>query len=223
MRSLFARSRARQLNEVKAILHRLQALATESGDGVPTASLAKARYFSGVGGRRARAAGLGLLGGLATIGFGAYVLKDFGQPTGPLPGARAPQSSEDATLSTSGYRHPASKPEASAQTILEKALQDLAAGHVKAARDTLIGSQHLGSADMAWTLARSYDPNFLSEIMHRDAEPNVMEAARWYRVWYSRAVTDGLVADSVSLERIIGSMPDASPEFPAVKQANSPE
>jgi hypothetical protein len=217
MRSFFARSRARQLEEVKAILHRLQALSAESGSGVPTAALEKASHPNGVAGRRARAAGLGLLSGLAIIGFGAYVLKDLGQSAGRSPGARPTESSEGSTFSTHADQQPIGKLEASTQSILEKAVQDLAAGHVKAARDALIASQHRGSADMAWTLARSYDPNFLGEIAHRDAEPNVTEAALWYRIWYSRAVTDGLVADSISLERILGSMPDASPELATVK------
>jgi hypothetical protein len=145
------------------------------------------------------------------------VLNGLGQRTGPSAGVRAIQSSEGSALPAPGDRQPAGKVEASAQSILEKALQDLAAGHIKAARDALIRSQHQGSADMAWTLARSYDPKFLAEIAHRDAEPNVTEAARWYRIWYSRAVTDGLVADSVSLERIIGSMLDGPPELPSAK------
>jgi hypothetical protein len=116
-----------------------------------------------------------------------------------------------------GDGQPTDKSEPSAQAILEKAMQDIAAGHVRAARDALIRIQHQGSADLAWTLARSYDPNFLAEIAQRDAEPNVTEAARWYRIWYSRALTDGLVAESVSLERIIRSMPDGPSELPAAK------
>jgi hypothetical protein len=217
MRSLFERSRGRQLEEVRAILQHLQALAAESGTGVPAATLAKSTHPRRVAGRRTLAAGLGLLGGLATIGLGAYVLNGLGQRTGPSAGIPAIQSSEGSAFPAAGDRQPAGKVEASAQSILEKALQDLAAGHIKAARDALIRSQHQGSADMAWTLARSYDPKFLAEIAHRDAEPNVTEAARWYRIWYSRAVTDGLVADSVSLERIIGSMLDGPPELPSAK------
>ncbi len=212
MRSFLRRSRARQLEEVKAILHRLQSLSAEFSTGVPAAAVAKSGPRSRAAGRRALAAGLGLLGGLVTIGLGAYVLKDLGQSSLPAAGVRSPQAPE-ATLPLATEP----QPEASAQSILEKALQDLAAGRVKAAREALIRSQHRGSADMAWTLARSYDPNFLAEIARSDAEPNVREAARWYRIWYSRAVTDGLVADSVSLERIIGSMADAPRELPNAK------
>ena len=39
-----------------------------------------------------------------------------------------------------------------------------------------------------------------------DAEPDVAEATRWYRTWHTAAIKQGLVTDSVSLERIIGSM-----------------
>jgi len=211
MRSILERSRARQLEEVKAILRRLQSLSAEFSGAVPAPGVAKNSSRSRAGRRRVLAAGLGLCGGLATIGLGAYVLKDLRQSLSQA-GVRAPQSAP-ATLPLPVER----EPEPSARSILEKALQDLAAGHVKAAREALIRSQHQGSADTAWTLARSYDPNFLTEIARPDAEPNVREAARWYRIWYSRAVTDGLVADSVSLERIIGSMPDPPPELPNPK------
>jgi len=202
------RSRARQLEEVKAILHRLQSLSTDFSPGVPATAVAPSR----TAGRRALAAGLGLLGGLTMIGLGAYVLKGLEQSSLPAADIRAPRSSE-APSPQAGER----RPEASAQSILEKALQDLAAGRVKVAREALIRSQHQRSADMAWILARSYDPNFLTEIARPDAEPNVREAARWYRIWYSRAVADGLVASSVSLERIIGSMADAPRESPNAK------
>jgi hypothetical protein len=217
MRSFFQRSRARQLEEVKAILHHLQALSTEPGVGVPAVIQAKGTNPSRIAARRAVAAGLGLVGGLATIGFGSYLLHVLGGRTGPSPGVVASRSSEGFSLATVRDRQPIGNLEPSPQSILEKAIQDIAAGQIRAARDALIRIQDRGSADTAWMLARSYDPNFLGEIAHRDAEPDVTEATRWYRIWYSRAVTDGLVADSVSLERIIRSMPEESSRRPSVK------
>jgi hypothetical protein len=80
------------------------------------------------------------------------------------------------------------------------------AGRVQAAREQLLRVATWDSADAAWALARSYDPNFLATIPAADARPDVREAERWYRVWYAIAVRQGLVADSVSLERIINSM-----------------
>src|SRR6476660_635828 len=172
MRSFFERSRARQLAEVKAILHRLQALSGDSVPGVPAVAWAKSTYPGRVTGRRALAAGLGLIAGLATIGVGTSVLHGLGEPTGLSLGLRATRSSEDFAFPTITDRQPTesgdalrdhrlqptAKLEQSARSILEKALQDMAAGRVRAARDALIRIQHQSSADMAWTLARSYDP-----------------------------------------------------------------
>ena len=60
--------------------------------------------------------------------------------------------------------------------------------------------------DVAWALARSYGPNHLKGIQGADADPDVAEATRWYRMWYAAAVKQRMIADSVSLEKIIGSM-----------------
>jgi hypothetical protein len=79
-------------------------------------------------------------------------------------------------------------------------------GRVQAAREQLLGIAAGDSADAAWALARSYDPNFLATVATADARADIGEAERWYRVWYAIAVRQGLVADSVSLERIINSM-----------------
>jgi hypothetical protein len=82
----------------------------------------------------------------------------------------------------------------------------MTSGQVQAARTELLRVAQEGSADVAWALARSYDPNFLGAIAGTDASPDVVEATRWYRTWYDIAVKQGLVADSVSVERIIRSM-----------------
>jgi hypothetical protein len=89
---------------------------------------------------------------------------------------------------------------------LQAASDLMASGQVRAARDVLLRLTKEESADVAWVLARSYDPNFLVTIGAADAAPDVAEATRWYRAWYDIAVKQGLVADSVSLDRIIRSM-----------------
>lgn len=89
---------------------------------------------------------------------------------------------------------------------LHVASELMTSGQVQAARDVLLRVTQGGSADVAWALARSYDPNFLVTIPAADAGPDVAEATRWYRIWYEIAVKQGLVADSVSLDRIIRSM-----------------
>jgi len=82
----------------------------------------------------------------------------------------------------------------------------LASGQVQAARTALLGVAAADSADVAFALARSYDPRYLATLASADAAPDVAEAKRWYRVWYDIAVRQGLVSDSVPLERIIRSM-----------------
>jgi hypothetical protein len=82
----------------------------------------------------------------------------------------------------------------------------MANGRVQAARRQLVRLASEGSADAAWSLARSYDPNYLGTIPSADAAADVEEATRWYQTWRTVAVKEGLVAGSISLERIIRSM-----------------
>jgi hypothetical protein len=89
---------------------------------------------------------------------------------------------------------------------LQVASDLIAKGQVRAARDVLLRGTPQESADLAWLLARSYDPNYLVTLKAADAAPDVAQATRWYRTWYDIAVKQGLVADSVSLDRIIRSM-----------------
>ena len=82
----------------------------------------------------------------------------------------------------------------------------LNAGRVQAARKQLVAIASQDAADVAWALARSYDPTFLETIQGADAQPDVAEATRWYRAWHAAAIKQGLVTEGVSLERIIGAM-----------------
>jgi hypothetical protein len=89
---------------------------------------------------------------------------------------------------------------------LQVAVRLMTAGRIQAAREELRRLAPEDSADAAWALARSYDPNYLVTVQGADAVPNIAEAERWYRTWYAISVKQGLVADSVSLDRIIRSM-----------------
>jgi hypothetical protein len=125
--------------------------------------------------------------------------------------ASAPDRESPPLVSVAAPQDPvlASAPAQAAQkppAALQAASDLLASGQVRAARDVLLRVTTEESADVAWTLARSYDPNFLVTIRAADAAPDVTEATRWYRTWYDIAVKQGLVADSVSLDRIIRSM-----------------
>jgi hypothetical protein len=90
--------------------------------------------------------------------------------------------------------------------VLDVAQQLMSKGQVRAARTELRRAMRDDSADIAWALARSYDPNVVVGVPAADAGPDVAEATRWYRIWYDIAIKQGMVSDSVSLERIIRSM-----------------
>jgi hypothetical protein len=89
---------------------------------------------------------------------------------------------------------------------LEVARGLMAKGQVRAAREQLLALARKGSPDAAWDVARSYDPNVLATLPQPDAAPDIPEASRWYRTWHETAVKEGMVANSVSVERIIGAM-----------------
>jgi hypothetical protein len=82
----------------------------------------------------------------------------------------------------------------------------LSKGQVQAARKQLLQLASADAADVAWMLARSYDPNFLVTLPSADGRADVEQATRWYRIWHAAAVKQGLVPNSVSVDRIIGSM-----------------
>jgi|SRR5262245_43248131 len=92
------------------------------------------------------------------------------------------------------------------RAAIDTAQDLLSRGQVQAARKQLLGLASADAADVAWMLARSYDPNFLVTLPSADGSPDVDQATRWYRIWHAAAVKQGLVPNSVSVERIIGSM-----------------
>jgi hypothetical protein len=92
------------------------------------------------------------------------------------------------------------------RVAIDTAQDLLSRGQVQAARKQLLGLASADAADVAWMLARSYDPNFLVTLPSADGSPDVDQATRWYRIWHAAAVKQGLVPNSVSVERIIGSM-----------------
>ena len=95
---------------------------------------------------------------------------------------------------------------AAVSPAVEAAQALMSTGGVQAARQQLLAMAPDGSPHVAWALARSYDPNHLKEIQGADAAPDVAEATRWYRTWYAAAVKQRMISDSVSVEKIIGSM-----------------
>jgi hypothetical protein len=201
-----------KLSEVKAVLQRLQGFETEPD--MPAAQKPAGAALRSERGVAVAAWGIilattaGLLGAvyLFVLATGHAPDPPRVAEEAPAPTASVPQSPphvQETVAVPSSQRTNASVPEVKA--MLEGARALVAKGKVRAAREQLLALANIGSPDAAWDLARSYDPNVLMGLP-ADATPDVKEATRWYRAWYAAAVREGLVADSVSLERIIGSM-----------------
>jgi hypothetical protein len=195
-----------KLTEVKAVLQRLQQISTE-----PEALVQVAPEQTQHSPRWVLPASLGLAGAVA-LGAAAYMLLDGGRlaGTGRL---QRPPAQENQAVTESGKQPRApgslvsSEPAHGApRPALEAAVALLSAGHVQAARRQLLVISSEDAADVAWALARSYDPTYLATIRGADAQPNIAEATRWYRAWHAAALKQGLVTPGVSLERIIGAM-----------------
>ena len=128
-----------------------------------------------------------------------------GVPDPQLASSKVPDASGILTGSAvSSEARPASSP--TVRPAVEAAQALMSTGRVQAARQQLLAIASDGSPDVAWALARSYDPNHLKGVQGADAGPDVAEATRWYRTWYAAAVKQGMISDSVSLEKIVGSM-----------------
>ncbi len=82
----------------------------------------------------------------------------------------------------------------------------LGEGDVALARTRLLKGEPESRPDVAFTLAQSYDPNYLQSLAKANAEPDRSEAERWYKKWYELAVQSGLEMDSSRLQRIINAM-----------------
>jgi len=194
-----------KLSEVRAILQRLQTFSAEPDNTELQRDTGTPLHFVAMG-RRPAAIALTVAGVCALAGLAWLTNPPVGRSVAPaaatanasLKGGAIPPV--EASVSPPALRP--SRPRAATEVA-----QDLlAAGHVQAARKQLLGAASEGTADVAWMLARSYDPNFLAAIPAADAEADIEQATRWYRAWYAAAVTQGLVPNSVSVERIIGSM-----------------
>jgi hypothetical protein len=194
-----------RLTEVRAVLQRLQTFSAQP-DNVELQREPSRTYGSFATGRAPAAIALTIAGASALLGLVWLTYSPAGRTAAPA-AATANASPKvpaippvEASVSAPALRPSAPK----AATDVAQGL--LAGGHVQAARKQLLGSVSDGAADVAWMLARSYDPNFLAAIPAADAGPDIEQATRWYRAWYAAAVAQGLVPNSVSVERIISSM-----------------
>jgi hypothetical protein len=194
-----------KLSEIRAVLQRLQTFSA-APDTVELQSETSRTNKSFVRGRAPAAIALTTAGAVALVGL-VWLMYSLAGRT-PSPAAATPNASLNGPAIPpveASVSPPALRP-ARPKAATEVAQDLLAKGHVQAARKQLLGSVSEGAADVAWMLARSYDPNFLAAIPAADAGPDIEQATRWYRAWYAAAVTQGLVPNSVSVERIISSM-----------------
>lgn len=194
-----------KLTEVRAVLQRLQTFSAQP-DNVALQREPGRTYGSFGTGRAPAAIALTMAGAGALLGVVWLTYSPAGHTAAPAAAtANVPPKAPAIPPVDTSVSPPALRPSApKAATDIAQGL--LAGGHVQAARKQLLGSVSDGAADVAWMLARSYDPNFLATIPAADAGPDIEQATRWYRAWYAAAVTQGLVPNSVSVERIIGSM-----------------
>jgi hypothetical protein len=197
-----------KLGEVRAVLQRLQTFSAEPNSApLPDEAGADEPRASERPARRAPAA-IGLtIAGTAVVVLG-LVLLTVSLDRAYVPAAATPGA-------TTGNHAISERVVSAGQPVLHLstpradmgAAHDLLAkGQVQAARRQLLALASDGAADVAWMLARSYDPNFLATLPHADAGPDIEQATQWYRAWHAAAVMQGLVPNSVSVERIIRSM-----------------
>src|SRR5262245_45154966 len=202
-----------KLGEVRAVLQRLQTFSAEPNKvAVPDEAGADEPRASEPSARRPAAIGLAIAG-TAFVVLGVVVwLTVSSADRVYLPAAATSAATSDATP---GNRAISERGASAGQPVLlpsapradmTVAHDLLARGQVQAARKQLLALASDGAADVAWMLARSYDPNFLATIPHADATPDIEQATQWYRTWHAAAVMQGLVPNSVSVERIIRSM-----------------
>jgi hypothetical protein len=206
-----------KLEEVKAILNQLQRIRPDLADDAaagttpfPLKTFAQSSEAPGEtpsSPKRFAAGGMtkiGLaLGLLITLAGGAFLIFGHNNENHQVEVSQTQAPDHTAALPTgqSGADTPS-------QTLskLYQAQQLMAGGDIVAARKMLEPEAEGGSPDAALTLARSYDPNFLRSIDNANSSADARQAEFWYRRWHDIAVKEGLVSDSLRLERLIRSI-----------------
>jgi hypothetical protein len=90
--------------------------------------------------------------------------------------------------------------------VLREARKLLEANEIEAARQKLRAHSPEQHADIAWALARTYDPLHIRSVGADAAAGDVQEAEKWYRRWYTIGVESGLVSRSFRIDRLIEAM-----------------
>jgi hypothetical protein len=93
-----------------------------------------------------------------------------------------------------------------ATMLLTEARRLLREGDILSARKILLTGDPEKRAEFAFTLAQSYDPNYVRSLQRANSSPDRSEAERWYKRWYDLAVDSGLEMENARLMRIINAM-----------------
>ena len=223
-----------KLQEVKAVLARLQRMSSDP-DGYfadiqepSSADTRRTHARPSIYGMRGAALGGGLLAaGLAT---GAVFLLPSADPSPPGPAeVNTPAALQLPAVAVSPFPAPAPEealpatPPAGrvvaplppstlpqpdpAEVSAGAATRLINSGQILAGREMLLKlAEQKVTAEIAWGLARSYDPNLINSISAPDAGADVAEAERWYRRWHTHAVEEGLVSGTASVDRILRTL-----------------
>ena len=133
----------------------------------------------------------------------------------PAPAARiAPQSlpdrqraAPDNSLRTRPVSLPPPVPPAAAKDVaLRQAKALFESNKIAEARKTLMAFAPEENADIAWALARTYDPRHIRSVGGTPGDGDIQDAEKWYRRWYEVGVAQGLVSKQFRIERLIAAM-----------------
>jgi hypothetical protein len=114
-------------------------------------------------------------------------------PGSAPPGARAPLA-------------PSVPPADARDVALAEARSLFESNNIEAAREKLRGFAPEKNADIAWALARTYDPRHIRSVGGQAEAADLAEAEKWYRRWYALGVEAGLVSQNFRIERLIEAM-----------------
>lgn len=88
----------------------------------------------------------------------------------------------------------------------------LALGDVRTAREHIKNARPQLNPQLAFLLAQTYDPTYLSSLPRANVSADVSEAERWYETWYELERQTNPEIDSTKLKRVLSSMKEQRPK-----------
>jgi hypothetical protein len=127
--------------------------------------------------------------------------------TDPQPRPDSLRAAPDSSGSTRPAALPPPIPPADAKDVaLRQAKSLFESNKIADARKTLMAFAPEENADIAWALARTYDPRHIRSVGGTPGEGDIRDAEKWYRRWYAVGVAQGLVSKQFRIERLISAM-----------------